>query len=115
MARYCPNVGRVLYGNGLFQYVQNYLEFLYGYKDFTEEYPEIINSIKKSATNSSGIPLFMYNEIMDDYHLPGGHSGGSFSLCLASLHHLIKINTSHKSKKVKVQSWREFCIINRLY
>lgn len=52
---------------------------------------------------------------MDDYHLPGGHSGGSFSLCLASLHHLIKINTSHKSKKVKVQSWREFCIINRLY
>lgn len=115
VARYCPDIERILYGNGLYQYVQNYLEFLYGYKDFTNEFTDIIKSIKQTFSHSSSIPLFRYYEIMDDYHFPGGHSGGSFSVCLGTLHRLIKINTSHMSKKEKLQSWREFCIINRLY
>lgn len=115
IARYYPDVERILYSNALYQYVQNYLEFLYGYKDFTNEFNNIIKSIKNTFTHSTSIPLFMYYELMDDYRFPGDHSGGSFSVCLGTLYRLIKINASQMSKKEKLQSWREFCIINRLY
>ena len=115
VARYYLDIERILYSNALYQYVQNYLEFLYGYKDFTNEFTDIIKSIKNTFTHASSIPLFMYYEIMDDYRFPGDHSGGSFSVCLGTLHRLIKINTSSMTKKEKIQHWREFCIINRLY
>ena len=115
VARYYPDIERILYSNALYQYVQNYLEYLYGYKDFTNEFADIINSIKNTFNHSTSIPLFMYYELMDDYRFPGEHSGGSFSVCLGTLYRLIKINASQMSKKEKLQSWREFCIINRLY
>lgn len=115
VARYCSDIGSTLYGNRLYQYVQNYLDFLYGYKDFTEEYPEIIKSIKSTFTRSCGIPVFTYYELMDDYRYPGVHSGGSFAVCISALHRLIKINTGNISKKEKIQSWKKFCIVNRLY
>ena len=115
VARYYPDVERILYSNALYQYVENYLEFLYGYKDFTNEFADIIKSIKNTFTHSTSIPLFMYYELMDDYRFPGEHSGGSFSVCLGTLYRLIKINASQMNKKEKLRSWREFCIINRLY
>lgn len=113
IVRYSVNSG-VLYGNDLYQCVQNYLEFLYGYKDYTEEFTQIITSIKNMYTNSRFIPDFMYSEVLDDYHYPGGHSGGSFSVCARTLYLLININDDCLlSKKDKLTKWRKYCITNR--
>ena len=105
----------ILYGNELYQYVQNYLEFLYGYKDYTDEFTDIITSIKKTFTHSSGLPLFKYYELMDDYRYPGGHSGGSFSVCLGTLYRLIYINDNKISKKDKLSNWHKYCVNNKFH
>ena len=64
--------------------------------------------------NSEYIPDFMYSESLDDYHYPGGHSGGSFSICVRTLYLLIKINENCLlSKQDKLAKWRKYCITNR--
>lgn len=114
IVRYSKNNGNILYGNELYQCVQNYLEFLYGYKDYTEEFTQIIISIKNMYINSGYIPDFMYSAVLDDYHYPGGHSGGSFSVCARTLYLLIKNNDDCLlSKQDKLTKWRKYCITNR--
>tara|TARA_B100000242_G_C42945610_1_gene438543 strand:- start:342 stop:956 length:615 start_codon:yes stop_codon:yes gene_type:complete len=115
VVRYCPDDRNILFGNELYQCVQNYFEFLYGYKDYTEEFTKIISSIKNMYLRSDFLPIFMYESVLDDYHYPGGHSGGSFSICARTLYHLIKINTKKISKKDKIASWIKYCVINRFY
>jgi len=116
IVRYCSDIGYILYGNILYQYVQNYLEFLYGYKDYTDGFTEIMISIKNTFKHSSSLPLFKYYEVMDDYRYPGGHSGGSFSVCIGTLYRLISINDNKKlSKKDKLANWYKYCVNNKFH
>ena len=115
IVRYSPNANNIIYDNQLYQCVQNYLEFLYGYKDYTDEFTDIITSIKKTFKHSSSLPLFKYYELMDDYRYPGGHSGGSFSVCIGTLYRLIHINNNKISKKDKLINWHNFCVTNKFH
>ena len=121
IARYCQSNSNRLYGNSLFQYVQNYLEFLYGYKDFTDEFDEILISIK-NMFDDRYLPTIKYMEKLDDYHYPGGHSGGSMSVCLNSLYRLIKthhfveefigeekVTRCRMNMKYKRALWKQYC------
>jgi hypothetical protein len=115
VVRHCSDTGNMLYGNILYQYVQNYLNFLYGYKDYTDEFTEIIVSIKNTYKSVYSSSPFKYEELMDDYRYPGSHSGGSFAICRTTLYYLIDINTKKISKKDKLSEWNKFCVINKFH